>query len=84
MSLAKLLTGFDDSALEELEQRHRLLPEVKAAYQRMQQAAAGDGIELALVSSYRSLPSRPGFGQQNTQASALSTTKRNSKSISVR
>ncbi len=54
MSLAKLLTGFDDSALVELEQRHRLLPEVKAAYQRMQQAAAGDGIELALVSSYRS------------------------------
>jgi LAS superfamily LD-carboxypeptidase LdcB len=54
MSLAKLLTGFDDSALEELEQRHRLLPEVKAAYQRMQQAAAGDGIALALVSSYRS------------------------------
>ncbi|WP_286049699.1 M15 family metallopeptidase [Rheinheimera sp. KL1] len=54
MSLAKLLTGFDDSALVELEQRHRLLPEVKAAYQRMQQAATDDGIELALVSSYRS------------------------------
>lgn len=54
MSLAKLLTGFDETALVELEQRHRLLPDVKAAYQQMQQAAASDGIELALVSSYRS------------------------------
>lgn len=54
MSLARLLTGFDETALVELEQRHRLLPDVKAAYQQMQQAAALDGIELALVSSYRS------------------------------
>jgi LAS superfamily LD-carboxypeptidase LdcB len=54
MNLAKLLTGFDETALVELEQRHRLAPEVKAAYQRMQSAAALDGIELALVSSYRS------------------------------
>lgn len=54
MSVAKLLTGFDETALVELEQRHRLLPDVKAAYQQMQQAAAADGIELALVSSYRS------------------------------
>lgn len=54
MSLAQRLTGFDDSALVELEQRHRLLPDVKAAYLRMQQAAALEGIELALVSSYRS------------------------------
>lgn len=54
MSLAKRLTGFDESALIELELRHRLLPDVKAAYQQMQHAAALDGIELALVSSYRS------------------------------
>lgn len=54
MNLAKRLTGFDDTALVELEQRHLLLPEVKAAYLQMQQAAATDGIELALVSSYRS------------------------------
>lgn len=54
MSVAKLLTGFDETALVELEQRHRLLPDVKAAYLQMQQAAAADGIELALVSSYRS------------------------------
>ncbi|MCA1929824.1 M15 family metallopeptidase [Rheinheimera sp.] len=54
MSLARHLTGFDETALVELEQRHRLLPDVKAAYQRMKQAAALDGIELALVSSYRS------------------------------
>ena len=54
MSVAKLLTGFDETALVELEQRHRLLPDVKAAYMQMQQAAAADGIELALVSSYRS------------------------------
>lgn len=54
MSVAQLLTGFDETALVELEQRHRLLPDVKAAYQKMQQAAAVDGIELALVSSYRS------------------------------
>jgi LAS superfamily LD-carboxypeptidase LdcB len=54
MSLAQQLTGFDETALEELEQRHRLLPEVKAAYLQMQQAAALDGIDLALVSSYRS------------------------------
>lgn len=54
MSSARHLTGFDETALVELEQRHRLLPQVKAAYQQMQQAAAADGIELALVSSYRS------------------------------
>jgi LAS superfamily LD-carboxypeptidase LdcB len=54
MNIAKLLTGFDETALVELEQRHRLLPQVKAAYQQMQQAAATDGIELALVSSFRS------------------------------
>ncbi len=54
MNLAKLLTGFDETALVELEQRHRLLPQVKTAYQQMQQAAALDGIDLALVSSYRS------------------------------
>jgi LAS superfamily LD-carboxypeptidase LdcB len=54
MNIAKLLTGFDETALVELEQRHRLLPDVKAAYMQMQQAAAADGIELALVSSYRS------------------------------
>jgi LAS superfamily LD-carboxypeptidase LdcB len=54
MSRAKLLTGFDETALVELEQKHRLLPEVKAAYLTMQQAAAAEGIELALVSSYRS------------------------------
>ncbi|MBU2346007.1 MAG: hypothetical protein KJ888_17580 [Gammaproteobacteria bacterium] len=40
MSLARLLTGFDEAALVELEQRHRLLPDVKAAYLQMQQAAA--------------------------------------------
>jgi len=54
MSVARLLTGFDETTLVELEQRHRLLPQVKAAYLQMQQAAAADGIELALVSSYRS------------------------------
>lgn len=54
MSLAKRLTGFDESALAELELKHRLLPDVKVAYQQMQHAAAADGIELALVSSYRS------------------------------
>ncbi|EGM78539.1 D-alanyl-D-alanine carboxypeptidase [Rheinheimera sp. A13L] len=54
MNVAKLLTGFDESALVELELKHRLMPQVKAAYLQMQQAAALDGIELALVSSYRS------------------------------
>lgn len=54
MNLAKRLTGFDDTAMVELEQRHRLLPQVKAAYLQMQQGAAKDGIDLALVSSYRS------------------------------
>ncbi|MDR7119474.1 M15 family metallopeptidase [Rheinheimera soli] len=54
MNIAKLLTGFDESALVELELKHRLMPDVKAAYLKMQQAAALDGIELALVSSYRS------------------------------
>lgn len=54
MNIAKLLTGFDESALVELELKHRLLPDVKAAYLQMQQAAGLEGIELALVSSYRS------------------------------
>lgn len=54
MNVARLLTGFDETALVELELRHRLLPQVKAAYQQMQQAALLDGIGLALVSSYRS------------------------------
>jgi LAS superfamily LD-carboxypeptidase LdcB len=54
MNIAARLTGQDDSELVELEQRHRLLPDVKAAYLAMQQAAATDGLQLALVSSYRS------------------------------
>ena len=54
MNLAQHLTGFDESALVELESHHRLLVDTKAAYLHMQRAAAQDGFELALVSSYRS------------------------------
>ncbi|GAB3015692.1 M15 family metallopeptidase [Bowmanella dokdonensis] len=54
MLSAAQLTGQDDSLLVEVGDGHRLLEQVAEDFIRMQQAARNAGIDLALVSSYRS------------------------------
>lgn len=51
--LAHIL-GQDESLLVECQQGHKLLPDVCVAFSSMQQAAGQDGIDLQIVSSYRS------------------------------
>lgn len=47
------ILGQDETLLVDCQQGFQLLPEVCAAFKRMQQAAHKDGIDLQIVSSYR-------------------------------
>lgn len=52
--LSRWLTGRDDGHLQQFDEKHRLTAATAQAFVLMQQQARLDGIELALVSSYRS------------------------------
>lgn len=66
-SLALRLTGQDESCLQTLEAQHRLSPATREAYLRLQHAARLDGIEIALVSSYRSFAAQVRIWQGKLQ-----------------
>ncbi len=50
---ARLLTGRDSGPLEEVEPGQRLLPEVAHAFRSLRDAAAAQGLELAIASAHR-------------------------------
>ncbi|WP_337840295.1 M15 family metallopeptidase [Rheinheimera sp.] len=65
--LALQLTGRDERHLQSLDERHRLTAATAQAFLEMRQAAAADGIELALLSSYRSFAQQQRIWQAKYQ-----------------
>ena len=59
--------GLDESHLVEVGGKHRMQADVRAAFLNMQQAAIADGVDLQLVSSFRSFHQQCAIWQRKWQ-----------------